>query len=117
MAQITKITVANTEGRFHKYVAMNAYDKAPKGHTYINTVVRIKTGSDVEGAGVMGYPLPDAAFLAALKTLIGADPLELYRMESGRIVDRNPEYASTLKRYRFLDGPLYDLVGKLTGKA
>jgi D-galactarolactone cycloisomerase len=117
VAQITQITVANTEGRFHKFVAMNAYDKAPKGHTYLNTVLRVKTNSGVEGAGVMGYPLPDAEFLAALKTLIGADPLELYPMESGRIVGRNPRYAETLKRYRFLDGPLFDLVGKLTGKA
>jgi D-galactarolactone cycloisomerase len=64
----------------------------------------------------MGYPLPDAAFLAALKPLIGTNPLELYRMDGGRIVDRNPAYAATLKRYRFLDGPLFDLVGKLTGK-
>src|SRR5438309_625373 len=108
--KITRITVANTEGRFHKYVTMNAYDKAPKGHTYVNTVLRVQTNAGVEGAGVMGYPLPDAPFLAALKTLIGADPLELYHMESGRIVDRNPQYSATLKRYRFLDGPLFDLV-------
>jgi D-galactarolactone cycloisomerase len=115
--KITRITVANTEGRFHKFVTMNAYDKAPKGHTYINTVVRIQTSEGVEGAGVMGYPLPDKAFLEALKTLIGANPLELYRLDSGRITGRNPAYAATLKRYRFLDGPLFDLVGKLTGKA
>jgi len=114
---ITRITLANTEGRFHKFVTMNAYDKAPKGHTYINTVVRIRTNSAIEGAGVMGYPLPDPALLAALKTLIGANPLELYQMEAGRIVGRNPQYADVLKRYRFLDGPLFDLVGKFTGKA
>jgi D-galactarolactone cycloisomerase len=114
--RISQITVANTEGRFHKFVAMNSYDKAPKGHTYVNTVLRIKTDQGVEGAGVMGYPLPDKAFLTALKTLIGANPLELYRMEGGRIVDRQPEYAPALKAYRFLDGALFDLVGKLTGK-
>jgi len=114
---INRITLANTEGRFHKFVTMNAYDKAPKGHTYINTVVRIRTNSGIEGAGVMGYPLPDPPLLAALKTLIGANPLELYQMESGRIVGRNPQYADTLKRYRFLDGPLFGLVGKFTGKA
>lgn len=115
--RIARIAVANMEGRFHKFVAMNAYDKAPKGHTYVNTVLRVQTDRGVEGVGVMGYPLPDAASLAALRTLIGADPLALYRMEAGRIVDRNPEYAATLKRYRWLDGPLFDLVGKLTGKA
>ena len=117
MTKITQITVANTEGRFHKFVAMNAYDKAPKGHTYLNTVVRVKTNAGVEGAGVMGYPLPDAAFLTALKGLIGADPLQLYTMESDRITGRKTAYADILKRYRFLDGPLFDLVGKLTGKA
>jgi D-galactarolactone cycloisomerase len=96
---------------------MNSHDKAPKGHTYINTVVRIRTNSGIEGAGVMGYPLPDAELIAQLKTLIGANPLELYRMENGRIAGRNPQYSATLKTYRFLDGPLFDLVGKLTGKA
>lgn len=114
---INRITLANTEGRFRKFVAMNSHDKAPKGHTYLNTIVRVRTNSGLEGAGVMGYPLPDAALLAALKTLIGADPLTLYKMESGRIVDRNPEHAAVLKRYRFLEGPLFDLIGKLTGKA
>jgi D-galactarolactone cycloisomerase len=114
---INRITLANTEGRFHKFVTMNSHDKAPKGHTYVNTVVRVRTNSGIEGAGVMGYPLPDAALVDALKTLIGADPLDLYRMESGRIVDRNPRYAQVLQRYRFLDGPLFDLIGKLTGKA
>ncbi len=114
---INRITLAGIEGRFHKYVTMNAYDIAPKGHTYANTVVRVHTNSGEDGAGVMGYPVPDAALLAALKTLIGANPLELYQMEGGRIVGRNPQYADVLKRYRFLDGPLFDLVGKLTGKA
>jgi D-galactarolactone cycloisomerase len=115
--RITGITVANAEGRFHKFVAMNAYDKAPKGHTYVNTVIRIKTDQGIEGVGVMGYPLPDPDFLAALKTMIGANPLELYQMQSGRIVGRNPQYAATLEHYRILDGALFDLVGKLTGKA
>ena len=57
----------------------------------------------------MGYPLPDPALLASLKTLIGANPLDLYRMEGGRIVDRNPDYAEPLKRYRFLDGASYSI--------
>jgi L-alanine-DL-glutamate epimerase-like enolase superfamily enzyme len=114
---IDRITLANTEGRFHKYVAMNSHDRAPKGHTYLNTVVRVQTNEGVEGVGVMGYPLPDAKLLAALKNLIGANPLELYEMQSGRITGRNPRYAPVLKQYRFLDGALFDLIGKMTGKA
>lgn len=116
-AKITRITCAPTEGRFHRFVAMNAYDLAPKGHTYPTTVLRIQTDQGIEGVGVMGYAPPDAAFLDALKTLIGADPLNLYRMDAGRIVGRNPQYETVLKSYRLLDGPLFDLVGKLTGKA
>jgi D-galactarolactone cycloisomerase len=114
--KITRIALAGAEGRFHKFVTMNSYDDEPKGHSYSNTVVRVQTSAGVEGVGVMGYPRIDAALLEGLKTLIGANPLELYRMASGRIVDRNPQYAAILKRYRFLDGPLFDLVGKLTAK-
>jgi len=115
-ARIVRITLAGTEGRFHKFVAMNSYDKAPKGHTYPNTVVRIQTDQGVEGVGVTGYPAPDADFLAALTTLLGADPLELYRMDAGRITGRDARYAAVLTRYRHLDGPLFDLAGKLAGK-
>src|SRR5882672_2970405 len=106
---ITRITLANTEGRFHKFVAMNSYDKAPKGHTYPNTLVRVQTTQGVEGVGVMGYAAPDADFHQALQSLIGADPLSLYRMDAGRIVGRNPKYEATLKKFRHLDGPLFDL--------
>jgi D-galactarolactone cycloisomerase len=70
----------------------------------------------VEGVGVMGYTAPDADFHQALHGLIGDDPLSLYRMDSGRIVGRNPKYEAPLKKFRHLDGPLFDLIGKLTGK-
>jgi L-alanine-DL-glutamate epimerase-like enolase superfamily enzyme len=104
-------------GRFHKFVAMNAYDVAPKGHTYSNHLVRVQTGQGVEGVGVMGYGAPDEKFYAALRSLVGADPLALYEMENGRITGRSPRYAETLRGYMFLDGALFDLIGKLTGKA
>ncbi|MGH9632349.1 MAG: enolase C-terminal domain-like protein, partial [Bryobacteraceae bacterium] len=104
------------ECRFHKFVAMNSYDVAPKGHTYSNTLVRIRTGDGAEGIGVMGYPAPDASFLAALRTLIGADPLALYEMKDGRITGRSPGFEDLLARYRHLDGPLFDLIGKLTSR-
>ncbi|MGH9632360.1 MAG: hypothetical protein ACRD7E_28985, partial [Bryobacteraceae bacterium] len=51
---IRSITLAPVECRFHKFVAMNSYDVAPKGHTYSNTLVRIRTGDGAEGLGVMG---------------------------------------------------------------
>lgn len=114
--KITKIALAPIEGRFHKFVAMNSYDKVPKGHTYSGTLVRIFTDQGVEGIGTMGYPVPDAAFLQSARKLVGANPLELYEMKNGRITGRNPGFEDPLKKYRHLDGPLYDLIGKLTGK-
>lgn len=112
---IRSITLAPVECRFHRFVAMNSYDAAPKGHTYTNTLVRITTGEGVEGVGVMEYRTPDDAFLKAARTLIGADPLALYEMKSGRITNRNPAFP-VLREYRHLDGPLFDLIGKLVSK-
>jgi len=108
-ARIRRITLARIEGRFHKFVAMNSYDTAPKGHTYTNTLVRIFTDQGVEGAGVMEYAAPDAAFEHAVRGLLGADPLEV-REPGGRL-------QPLLAKYPHLDGPLLDTVGKLTGKA
>ena len=114
--RITRVTLTPIQGRFHKFVCMNSYDTRPKGHTYENTLVRIETSSGAEGVGVMGYPEPDAAFTKALRQLIGADPLKLYQMRDGRIVGRSSEFKSLLTSFSHLDGPLFDLIGKLVGK-
>jgi L-alanine-DL-glutamate epimerase-like enolase superfamily enzyme len=113
---IKSVALAPFEGRFHKFVAMNSYDKAPKGHTYPQTLVRIATDQGIEGVGVMGYAAANAEFHQSLKGLIGADPLELYEMKDGCIAGRSPRFADILGRYRFLDGALMDLIGKLSGK-
>lgn len=112
---IRSITLAPVECRFHRFVAMNSYDAAPKGHTYTNTLVRIATGEGAEGVGVMEYRNPDDTFLKAARTLLGADPLTLYQLKDERIVGRNPAFP-VLRQYRHLDGPLFDLIGKLTSK-
>jgi len=114
--RITKIAFATIEGRFHRFVAMNAYDKAPKGHTYTNTLVRIFTDQGVEGAGVMDYSTPDAAFLKAVRQLVGANPLSVYSLKDGRITGRSQAFKALLSTYPHLDGPLFDLIGKLTKK-
>src|SRR5262245_20460657 len=114
---IKSVALANFEGRFHKFVAMNSYDRVPKGHTYPQTLVRIATDQGIEGVGVMGYAAANAELHQALKSLIGANPLALYEMKEGRIVGRSPGFAELLGRYRFLDGALMDLIGKLSGKA
>jgi len=113
---INRIALAPITGRFHKFVAMNAYDKAPKGHTYDNTLVRIGANQNIEGVGVMAYRASDKEFIEAIRKLIGANPLEIYEMRDGRIIGPAPAFADLLNRYRHLDGPLFDLIGKLTGK-
>ena len=51
-----------------------------------------------------------------MRKLIGANPLELYEMSAGRMTGRAPAYDALLRRYMWLDGPLFDLIGKLEGK-
>lgn len=114
--RITRISLAPVQGRFHKFVAMNSYDVEPKGHTYMNTLVRVFTDAGVEGVGVAAGAATDPKNLAALKGLLGADALSLYEMREGRITGRSPQYADLLGRLRWLDGPLFDLAGKLTAK-
>jgi L-alanine-DL-glutamate epimerase-like enolase superfamily enzyme len=114
--RITRIRLSTLQGRFHKFVAMNAYDKAPKGHTYEHTLIRIETNEGVEGIGAGTYSLADGSYAASLKPLIGANPLDLYTMDSGRVSGRNPAFADLLGRNRHLDAPLFDIIGKLAGK-
>lgn len=116
-ARITRIRLSTIQGRFHKFVAMNAYDVTPKGHTYEHTLIRIETDQGVEGIGAGTYAIADKRYATALKALIGANPLDLYRMEDGRITGRAAAYSDLLANNRHLDGPLFDLIGKMTGKA
>lgn len=115
-ARITRIRLAPVEGRFHKFVAMNAYDTGPKGHTYENTLLRVATDQGVEGVGVMSYGGPDAAYVGGLRSLLGANPLELYTREDGRITGRGASHGALLAKYKHLDGALFDLAGKLSGQ-
>lgn len=111
--KITRITLAPIQGRFHKYVAMNSYDTAPKGHTYENVLVRVATDQGIEGVGVMGYGRPDDAFRTALRSLIGTNPLDAYEFHEGRIVRR---VSPVVSKYPHLDGPLFDLIGTIQNK-
>ncbi len=113
--KITGIALATIHGNFHKFVAMNSYDNEPKGTQYTNTLVRISTDAGVEGVGVMGYPRPNAAFLADIRSLIGVSPDSLYEFRDGHIAGRSPQFADLLVKYKHLDGPLCDLIGKLRG--
>lgn len=114
-ARITRITLAPLQGRFHKFVAMNSYDTAPKGHTYEHTLIRIFTNDGIQGIGAGTYSAPDAAAHEALRQLIGADPVSVYQHNpDGTVSAPAPEFSALLSRYPHLDGPLFDLIGKLT---
>src|SRR5690349_17536296 len=91
--RIRRIRLCTLQGRFQKFVAMNAYDKVPKGYTYEHTLVRIETDQGLEGIGAGTYSIADGTYAASLKPLIGANPLEVYQMEGGRIAGRSPAFA------------------------
>jgi D-galactarolactone cycloisomerase len=117
--KITRITLCPIEGRFHKFVAMNAGGAGHTGHkpagiTYTNTLLRIVTDEGPEGIGV-GAGRNDPEYQRALRSFIGANPLELYQMKDGIAGDRLPPYAATLSKYPHLDAAFLDLIGKIKG--
>ncbi|MDQ6707665.1 MAG: hypothetical protein M3Z85_17015 [Acidobacteriota bacterium] len=115
-ARIKRIRISLLTGRFHKVVAMNAYDQAAKGRTYQHVLIRIETRQGVEGIGAGTYVLDLNFYAEALRYLIGKDPLSLYEMDGGRIVRAAPSFFEFQRKHQYLDGPLFDLIGKMTGK-
>jgi L-alanine-DL-glutamate epimerase-like enolase superfamily enzyme len=74
------------------------------------------TDQGIEGVGVTGYAPSDARLQAALRQFIGANPLVVYEMTGGRITGRSEQFREVLAAHRHLDGPLFDLIGKLTNR-
>ena len=120
--KITRIRVASIQGRFHKFVSMNSFSEAqthtymPHGNPNVTPLLRIETDQGVEGVGVVSSGAFAPAVHAAMRKLIGANPLELYETSAGCITGRAPAYDALLHKYMWLDGPLFDLIGKLEGK-
>jgi L-alanine-DL-glutamate epimerase-like enolase superfamily enzyme len=115
-ARITRIRVSILEGRFHKLVAMNAYDKAPKGETYTHPLLRIETDQGIEGIGAGTYRMNLDEYVTELQPLIGKNPLELYEVTGGKVIRPSQWFAGLHAKAQYLDGPLLDLIGKLTNK-
>jgi len=46
----------------------------------------------VEGVGEMGYSPAGRQFAAEVRALLGANPLELYQTEDGRLIGRAPRF-------------------------
>lgn len=71
--KITRIRISTLTGRFPKFVAMNAYDRVPKGDTYTHTLFRFETNTGHEGiAPGVWTNLHTAEYAATLKPLVGA---------------------------------------------
>jgi L-alanine-DL-glutamate epimerase-like enolase superfamily enzyme len=113
---IRRARISLLTGRFHKTVAMNAYDKEPKGPTYQHAIIRLETDQGVEGIGAGTYQLDLNTYADALQFLVGKNPLDLYEMERGSIARAAPPFVDHQRKYQYLDGPLFDLIGKLTKK-
>jgi L-alanine-DL-glutamate epimerase-like enolase superfamily enzyme len=114
--RITRIRVSILEGCFHKLVAMNAYDQAPKGGTYTHPLLRIETDQGIEGIGAGTYRMNLDDYVQELQPLIGRNPLELYDMSGDKVVQPSEWFAGLQATAQYLDGPLLDLIGKLTNK-
>ena len=88
-ARVTQIRLSTLEGRFHKFVAMNAYDMAPKGTTYQHTLIRVQTDAGVEGIAPGSYAnLATRDYAQELRPLIGCRLEELYTVSAGRVTGR-----------------------------
>ena len=114
-AKITRLTITEIEGRFHKVVAMNSYDKAPKGPTYSTYLLRVFTDQGPSGTGTLEYAAPDKPLLESLKALLGRDPLSVYTIENKRVRGIQSEFQGLLGRYPYLDSALFDLLGQMLG--
>ena len=112
--RLTRIRASILQGRFHKQVALNASDKAPTGGTYTHPLIRIETDQGVEGIGAGTYRMNLDDYVAELQPLIGKNPLELYEMTGGKVVRPAPWFAGLHAKAQYLDGPLLDLIGKLS---
>jgi L-alanine-DL-glutamate epimerase-like enolase superfamily enzyme len=114
-AKITRIRLSTLQGRFHKVVAMNSYDDAPKGQTYEHTLIRVETDAGVEGIAPGSYwDLHTPAYARQLQPLIGVRVGDLYAMQDRRVIGRQPAHAEFSQKNRVLDCAFFDILGKLT---
>jgi D-galactarolactone cycloisomerase len=114
---IQRITLLSVPGEFNRFVAMNAYDRAPKGKTGSIRVARVHLSDGTAGMGVVGYQFDDRT-VAELRRLIGVDPLALHRWEGDRIRGFAPAYDGMLRELHlaWVETPLLDAIGKLRGR-
>ena len=115
---ITKITILQAPGEFHRPVAMNAYDTEAVGKNGQCRLIRAFLSDGTQGLGVEGYVRIKDDGLRFLKSMIGADPEAVFRWDGDLIKGFAPEYAARLtdEKNCWFEMVLLDLVGKLRGR-
>ena len=115
---ITKVTILELPGEFHRPVAMNAYDTRAVGKNGQCRLVRAFLSDGTQGLGVEGYVRIREEGLGFLKGMIGADPEAVFSWDGDLIKGFAPEYVARLtdEGNCYFEMVLLDLVGKLRGR-
>jgi L-alanine-DL-glutamate epimerase-like enolase superfamily enzyme len=118
---IEKITVLRVPGEFYRSIAMNAYDKRPKGQAGTSRLARIVLSDGTYGLSVLGYTQfggLDDKMKKGLKELIGTNPLKFYNWQGDTITGVADSYKSILSDvdYAFFETALLDVIGKIKQK-
>ena len=111
---IKSFSVFKGSGNFNRLIAMNAYDKAPKGINGTKSIVTILMTDGTVGIGPIGYRLADEPSLKKLKELIGKDPSGFYHWGTGKITGVKNEMKEYFfdARYAWFEGAVLDAIGK-----
>lgn len=107
--------VFKTTGNFNRFIAMNAYDKAPKGINGTKSIVKVLLTDGTTGIGPVGYRPSDEPSLKKLRQLIGKNPLSFYQWQSGKIIGVKEEMKEYFfdARYAWFESAVLDAIGKL----
>jgi len=113
---IKSITFFKSTGNFMRFVGMNSYDTAPKGINNTNTLVKIILSDGTTGIGPSGYTQLNEQIITKVKSLIGKDPVSLYKWNNDKItgVAVTPFHDMFFDaNYAWIEAPIIDSIGKI----
>lgn len=115
---IEKITALPVQGEFYRPIAMNAYDRGPKGIGGRTSILRVVLDDGTEGIGILGYRRINDDKIEKIKQLIGITPAEIYQWEGEQIVGFADKFRPLLTdpNFAFIESPILDAVGKIKEK-
>lgn len=115
---IEKITALPVQGEFYRPIAMNAYDRRPKGTGGRTSILRIVLDDGTEGIGILGYRRINDKKIEKLQKLIGRTPSEIYHWEGNHIKSFADEFQTLMTdpNFAFIESPILDALGKIKEK-